>query len=137
MGKRGIRYDWSTGCVLDGEVDDGCDWLSPHSCRTPDEYPYSFSEHFLWREFERGDSNVSASYTDRMREWDREKYKRATLDGARMENYGSRPRSRVDAQRVVEEYFGPEYVCVGFLWGCNQSNGYPLGAFYYRKKACE
>jgi hypothetical protein len=107
------------------------DWVSPSSTRTPEDYPYSHSEYYLWREFEKGDGTAEAYYTDRMQSWDDEKYRAATKD--RMTNWGSVPKSRSAAQEVVREYFGKEFECVGIAQSMNVSNGYPLGVFYIRK----
>lgn len=119
-GRRGAEY---------GEYD----WLSPHSTRTPDEYPYAYSEHYVWRDFKSGDGAVQAHYTDRMREWDGPKWRYATRND-RLKNYQSEPVHREAAQAVVSDYFGPEFECVGFAKSCNQSSGYPLGIFFVRKR---
>ena len=109
------------------------DWCDPHSTRSPSEYPYSHSEYYLWRTFEKGDATVESYYTDRMRSWDAEKYAAATKD--RMTNWGSVPRSHADAQTVVKAYFGKDAECVGIIQSMNVGNGYPLGVFCVRKKA--
>ncbi len=108
------------------------DWVSPGSERTPEEYPYSHSEYYLWRKFEKGDASVEYYYTDRMASWDREKYLRATK--GRMRNYGSVPVDRKAAQEVVTAYFGREFDCVGIIQSMNVGNGYPLGVFCIRRR---
>lgn len=111
------------------------DWVSPHGSRTPQEYPYSHDEFYLWRKFKDGDESVTSAYTDRMREWDAEKYARATKD--RMTNYNSVPKSRAAADEIVAAYFGPKAECVGVAQSMNHSNGYPLGIFFIRRSALQ
>lgn len=115
--------------------EDRYDWVSSGNNRTPEDYPYSHSEYYLWRDFENGDGTADGYYTDRMQSWDYDKYRAATKD--RMTNWGSVPKSRSDAQKIVEAYFGVEFDCVGIAQSMNVSNGYPLGVFFIRKKVTE
>lgn len=109
------------------------DWVNPSCTRTPEEYPYSHSEYYIWRDFpERtADDGIHAAYTDRMSPWDHAKWVKAA-DG-KMQNYASRPVSPKAADEIVKEYFGPQYKCVGFIQSMNVSSGYPLGVFLYRE----
>jgi len=107
------------------------DWVTSGSTRTPEEYPYSHSEYYLWRTFASGDATVEAYYTDRMRSWDAEKYTAATAN--KMTNWHSVPISKVAADEIVKAYFGSSYVCVGIAQSMNVSNGYPLGVFFVRR----
>lgn len=111
----------------------GYDWLDDNSTRTPEEYPYSHSEYYLWRDFHGpAPSSVSAYYTDRMRQWDGDKYRRAT-DG-KMRNFHSVPINRQAAQEIVRDYFGADFECVGVAQSMNVSSGYPLGIIFVRKR---
>ncbi len=107
--------------------------MSPNgSNRTPEDYPYSHDEYYLWRTFERNDPTVQTAYTDRMCQWDDAKYSKATNN--RMKNWNSVPVSHEAAQLVVRDYFGPEYECVGVIQSMNVGNGYPVGVICYKKK---
>jgi len=108
------------------------DWVNPSNRRTPEQFPYSYSDFYVWRTFDKGDTSVNCLYTDRMREHNLEKYKLATKD--RMTNFGSIPKSREDANEVVRLYFGEDFECVGIIQSVNYSSGYPLGVFCIRKK---
>lgn len=113
----------------------GRDWVDPNSTRDPRDFPYSHSEYFIWRTFERGDRTVEPYYTDRMRQWDADKYRRATDGGDRMTNWHSVPKSPADARALVRDYFGTEFECVGVAQSINVSNGYPIGVIFIRRPA--
>ena len=113
------------------------DWVLEGSTRTPEQYPYGFDAHYLWRLF---DKNVfptgtrTTIYTDRMQEWDPAKYAAAidpnsTEFGKLSKGFSVFQAYAPDAQIVVKRYFGENVACVGFAIACNVSNGYPLGIF--------
>jgi hypothetical protein len=126
---------WNSGMSgMIGRMMDRYDFVDPQRRKTLEEFPYSYSDHYLWRNFERGETEgIESAYTDRMNQWDPEKWKRAA--GGRMRNYGSTPVNQAAAQKVVKIYFGAEFECCGFIQSVNVSSGYPLGVFMYRKKA--
>lgn len=102
------------------------DWVDPTQTRTPENYPYSFDAHYIWRENLKGASGV---YSDRMWEWDREKAKMA-FDGV-----GQRAiRDKQKTKKVIEKYYDGKYECVGYALCCNVSNGYEIGIFYLKEK---
>lgn len=112
----------------------GYDWTH-HGNRTPEEYPYSFSAHYLWRDFDKNDipKGVSSEYSDRMRGWDNAAYERAreAVNFSEM----TAQLDRASAKQFVEIYHGGACECVGYARDCNVSNGYPLGIFFIRSKS--
>jgi hypothetical protein len=115
---RASRYDW---CFSSG-----------NNQRTPDEYPYSFDTYYLWRDFEESDmEGIDSVYSDRMRDWEPEKFKAA------LEASGKGWIDRMTKERAktfIKVYYDGKYECVGFGRGCNVSNGYPLGIFFLKEK---
>ena len=109
------------------------DWcFENNSGRTPREYPYSYDAHFSWRDFDKSDmEGIDIVYSDRMRDWDPEKYKTAlnTVGRCWIENI-----SRDAAKRLIEIYYDGAYECVGFGRCCNMSSGYGIGLFYLRTR---
>lgn len=101
------------------------DWVSPDQNRTPEEYPYSFSAHYLWRE---DDMKYAAPiYADRMWQWDFDKAKVAFGNSQR--GY----RTKEECKKIIESYYKGQYECVGYALSCNVSNGYEIGIFYVRE----
>lgn len=109
------------------------DWVSSgeHNQRTPERYPYSFSEYFVWRNVSKSDmiKDIQKVYSDRMSQWDYEKAQKAFLGKS---FFGEL--SEIECDRIVKEYFGDDSICVAYALGCNHSNGYPIGIFYIKKK---
>jgi hypothetical protein len=107
------------------------DWVSPgaHN-RTPQDAPYSFDGYFLWRKFERGDPTVNGIYSDRMQQWDPEKWSDAMR--GRKQTWQNMPQS--EAIDIIQKYYGDDVELVGYATECNASNGYPLGIFFLRNK---
>ncbi|WP_420415307.1 hypothetical protein [Roseibium sp.] len=103
------------------------DWVSGGHGRTPEEYPYSFDAHFIWKSA--GVDEDSAIYSDRMWQWDRKKAKIAFQD-----RQAARRLGRKEAEAIIDRYYDGKYECVGYAYGCNQSNGYPYGIFFIREK---
>jgi hypothetical protein len=106
------------------------DWVSPglHN-RTPGEALYGFSGYFLWRKFMQGDETVGGVYSDRMQQWDPEKWSEAMR--GRKQNWQTM--SAQEAKEIIWAYYGSDYELVGYATECNVSNGYPLGIFFIRK----
>lgn len=113
------RYDW----VLSPAVDQ----------RAPEEFPYSYSPHYLFRKGRKGSMGIKGTtsvYTDRMREQDPAKARRA-LEGF---HFGRPPANiQESCQKAAEIFWGLGVECVGYAIGCNQSNGYPYGIFFLKE----
>jgi hypothetical protein len=102
-----------------------------HSSRTPEEYPYSYDPYFLLgskREVE----GATSAYSDRMREWDREKYTAMMHGGG---DYGWRKATLVDASEMLSAYWAKPVRAVAIAEGCNVSNGYPYWIVWWRDEA--
>lgn len=108
------------------------DWVSPHSKRTPEEYPYSFSAHYLWKSKDAKDlKGASAVYSDRMSQWNRKKadmaFKSANVSfGNHLTQY--------QCNQIIDRYYDGQYRCVACALDCNVSTGYPLYIFFLKEK---
>lgn len=116
---------------------DAYDWCDSHSTHTPERFPYSHSDFYVWRDFNKKHppKGMERAYTDRMRGWDADKHLKATE--GKMTNWGSVPRDKKAAKEIVKDYFGKEYVCIGVIQSMNVSNGNPLGAFLFIKQEAD
>lgn len=117
------------GVVHGGPIYDWCFDDDPNK-RTKEKYPYSYDAHYLWRDFEKDNmEGISSVYSDRMMQWDSEKYERARSfsGGGWIESI-----SKEAAKKFVQSYYGGKYNCVGFGICCNQSTGYGIGLFFIK-----
>jgi hypothetical protein len=93
-------------------------------------HPYSYSPFFHWKspDWKKIDN---ASYDDRMRQWDYDKWNavRSRLSNGRFEYVGQE-----ELNRMLTEYFDKPMICTALVEGCNVGNGYPYYVFYYREQ---
>lgn len=122
---------------LTGSKHAGYDWCfdSGLELHGPDSRPYGFDAYFIWRDFDKNDEEdmkgIHSVYSDRMREWNPEKYEAARKG----KDLGWMDRlDRKKAVTFIKEYYDGKYECVGFGRACNVSNGYPLGIFFLKEK---
>ena len=103
------------------------DWVHEHCTRSPREYMYSYSEHYVWRDFDKFNmpEDVTSAYSDRMMQWDYEKYKKCVKGVGWIENVDKKT-----AKRIIKEYYDGKYECVGFAKSCNWSTGYGLSLIH-------
>ncbi len=102
--------------------------------RTPRTHPYSYNEFVLYKseDFDQMDSMV---YHDRMLQWDRETFGKATsavwpkAPGSQMFS----GKSPADINRFLCLYFGKEIKLTAVLQGCNAGNGFPHWVFAYKE----
>lgn len=106
------------------------DWVDNSCTRTPEEYRYSYSSHYVWRDFDKTNvpDNVFVVYSDRMSQHDYEKYNRVVAGVGWIENIDKKT-----AKRIIKDYYGGKYACVGFARSCNQSTGYGIGMFFVKE----
>lgn len=126
----GDVFDETEGYYRSFELnEDWCNEYGPK--RSPREYPYSYSAHYVWRDFDKKEmpKNISPIYSDRMKMWDRDKYMAVTKDTGWIEDI-----SQSQAKNIIESYYDGKYECVGFARECNVSNGYGVGIFFIRAK---
>lgn len=117
--------DWSAGRKPTG-IAYGYRFVDPtRECRTKEDWPYSYSEHYLWGEREKG---CEAVYSDRLAQWDHEKAA-AALKGmsGRYGHWG-----KAGTSKYLSAYFGKPIEAVAVAEGCNVSNGYPYWVFWFR-----
>lgn len=101
------------------------DWVDAHSDnRTPEDYPYGFSPYWL----QRPEARVHAEwvYSDRMSQWDYEKFKHARQESEFNISYNFNFEA---CKKLIQIYYEGKYQCVGYALCCNVSSGYPIGMF--------
>jgi hypothetical protein len=110
---------------------DRYDWVRPEQERhTKEQYPYSYSEHFVWREEDRARlKTAEAVYHDRMAQWDHAKFEAACAVGPRRH---FNQWSKDDLSKFLTTYFGKPTRCVALSEGANVSSGFPFFVFWFR-----
>ena len=108
-------------------------WVDPRNQRTVQEYPYSYSEFFLF-----GDrSGVKAAhdglYSDRIWQWDHKK-----ADACWAEHVGKIGWRNVGQKRLtafLSAYLGKPVTVTAQAEGCNVGNGYPYWIAWFTDDA--
>lgn len=120
--------DWSAGRKPTGWTD-RYRFVHPEmECRTKEDWPYSYSEHYLWGEREEG---CDAVYSDRLQQWEPEKYKEAAkIVAGSKSRYGGWGKALTS--KYLSAYFGKPVEAVAVAEGCNVSSGYPYWVFWFK-----
>lgn len=97
--------------------------------RPREEYPYSFDHYCVYKTID-FDQTTHTIYSDRMRQWDSEKF-----DTCHEHVFGNSGqyfdcRNPELIEQFLKEYFDWELSLTGIEEGCNFSNGYPYWVFY-------
>ena len=100
--------------------------------RTPYSHPYNFDQHVIWvsKDFDKN-KIYSAEYSDRMLEWDREKFARCIQEIFRNQKTYFDDRNPKDIEKFLIKYFGHKLKLVAIEKCCNISTGYPIWIFHY------
>ena len=102
--------------------------------KTPRTHPYSYDDYVLYKseDFDPMDSMV---YHDRMMQWDREAFGKATREVWPKGSWsnGFAGKTAEDINRFLNLYFGKEVKLTAVLQGCNFGNGFPYWVFAYKK----
>lgn len=112
-------------------------WYGQPVERPPHTYKYSYDPYFLYRADTFDPYTMSGEYSDRMYEWDCEKFDRCIMEVWPTGNHGQYfSRDRVeDIKKFLDLYFGYPVTVHGVLQGCNVSSGYPYWIFVFTKEA--
>jgi len=120
--------DWRLGRRATGRTS-RYRWVDPdRDNRTKEDWPYSYSDHYLWGEREQG---CDAVYSDRLAQWDSAKAK-AARDA--VSEFGSRYGywGKEGTSKYLSAYFGKPVEAVAVAEGCNVSSGFPYWVFWFR-----
>lgn len=122
----------------------GKEFVDPNgSCRTPREYPYSYSSHYMWGAGCTKDSEIV--YHDRMQQWDGDKFWKAhkkCTEKSRPARHGSgrfqlHTLNKKELSILLTEYFEEPVEAVALGNSCNQSSGYPIYIFWFKRLSNE
>lgn len=119
-------HDWSLGRAPTGRAY-GYRWVNNRADNcTKEDWPYSYSEHYLVGTKRKGDDAV---YSDRLQQWDHVSFSRA------WDRTGSYTKSLRKASDFLTTYFNRPIEVSAVAEGCNASNGYPYWIIWFRDLA--
>lgn len=110
------------------------DWVSPEGSRTPEDFPYSYDAHYLWRDFDPADETSTKTpklvvYSDRMRDENPEKFDRFLVPGIFPERFiYNMTRSQCEA--FVAGFYDGKYIPVGYARATDVPSGTSMGIFF-------
>lgn len=94
-------------------------------------WPYNYDRFVIWKgDWHRTDHAV---YSDRLRQWDSEKYSKCCKEVWPNGGGSFSSKSSSDIQKFLSLYFGQQIKLTGVEEECNVSNGFPYWIFYYRE----
>lgn len=98
--------------------------------RTKEIFPYSYDPFVIWKKGYKESDN--AVYSDRLHQWDWEKYNRCHKEVWGNEGQYFYENTPKEIEKFLRLYFNEDIVLTAVMEGCNYSNGYPYWVFYYR-----
>lgn len=99
--------------------------------RTPLSYPYNYDEYVIWKDENFNEEECSAVYSDRLFQWDYEKYNKCCQEVFKNQGQQFYEREPKEIEKFLGMYFEREVKLTAVIQGCNQSSGYPYWVFFY------
>lgn len=101
--------------------------------RTPLSYPYNYDEYVIWKDEIFNEEECSAVYSDRLFQWDYEKYNKCCQEVFKNQGQQFYEREPKEIEKFLGMYFEKEIKLTAITQGCNQSSGYPYWVFFYKE----
>ena len=101
--------------------------------RTPLSYPYNYDEYVIWKDKIFNEEECSAVYSDRLFQWDYEKYNKCCQEVFKNQGQQFYEREPKEIEKFLGMYFEKEIKLTAITQGCNQSSGYPYWVFFYKE----
>jgi len=127
--KKNLMVNGNMVTIFDSQYKD---WEGNEIERTPNKYPYSYDAYVIHKTKESYEHSV---YSDRLFQWDTEKYNK--LSKKHFGNIGQyfSERSPRQIEEFLKDYYNkPDLELVGIMQGCNIGNGYPYWVFMFNAK---
>lgn len=101
--------------------------------RTPFTHPYNYDHYVIWKDDSNFDrTNDDAVYSDRLYQWDYEKYNKCCMSVFKNEGQNFNQRNPEDIEKFLSMYFDKQIKLTAVVEGCNQAYGYPYWLFFYK-----
>lgn len=102
--------------------------------RNPFSHPYNYDEYVIWKDEDFDKEKYSAVYSDRLYQWDWEKYNRCCQEVFGNQGQMFYQRKPKEIERFLSMYFDKEIKLTAVMQGCNQSSGFPYWIFLYEEE---
>jgi hypothetical protein len=99
--------------------------------KTKDEYPYSYDPFLIYYNENAEQMATNFPYTDRLKQWDWDKYQRLCLKhfGNKSDHWHDRPADKIEA--FLCDYTDKKVVLIANIQYCNVANGYPVWCLHF------
>ena len=107
-------------------------WEGKPISKDPHSHPYSFDEYV---EYKKADKYKHAVYSDRLFQWNSEKYNKAAekVWGNKSQYFNAGDYAKIE--QFLQEYLEKHNLeLIGILKGCNRSSGYPYWVFFFNEE---
>ena len=101
--------------------------------RTPFSHPYNYDKYVTWKSKDFNKEKYSAVYSDRLFQWDWEKYNKCCKEVFKNTGQFFDKREPKEIEKFLSLYFNKEIKLTAVAQGCNQATGYPFWVFFYEK----
>ena len=99
--------------------------------RNPFTHPYSYDEYVIWKDENFNKEKYSAVYSDRLYQWDYEKYNKCCQEVFKNQGQRFNQRDPKEIEKFLSMYFDERIKLTAIMQGCNQSSGFPYWIFLY------
>ena len=101
--------------------------------KTPFSHPYNYDEYVCWKDRNFNREKCDAVYSDRLFQWDYEKYNKCCQEVFKNEGQYFDKREPKEIEKFLSMYFGKKIKLTAVVQGCNQATGYPYWVFFYEE----
>ena len=101
--------------------------------RNPFTHPYNYDEYIIWKAENFVKEKCDAVYSDRLYQWDYEKYNRCCQEVFKNKGQQFYQRNPKDIEKFLSMYFDKQIKLTAIMQGCNQSSGFPYWIFLYEE----
>lgn len=101
--------------------------------RTPFTHPYNYDDYVIWKDDSNFDrANDDAVYSDRLYQWDYEKYNKCCMNVFKNKGQNFKLRNPKDIEKFLSMYFNKQIKLTAVVESCNQAYGNPYWVFFYK-----
>ena len=99
--------------------------------RNPFSHPYNYDEYVIWKDEDFDKEKYSAVYSDRLWQWNYEKYNKCCQTVFKNKGQMFDNREPKEIEEFLIMYFDKKIKLTAVIKGCNLSTGYPYWIFIY------
>lgn len=100
--------------------------------KNPINHPYNYDTFLVWKN-EYREKEAHAVYSDRLRQWDEDKYTRCCKEAFTKQGQYLSEMPPEEIEKFLALYFDKNIKLTAIEQACNVSNGYPYWIFYYEE----